>query len=105
MVLPPDLVEMLRRSRWRPFATSPDEIVWMGRVPARVDLLLSIPGAEFATAWDRRVDLTVEGVTVRVIGREDLLANKRAAGRPRDLKDVRAIERAAANAARRGGRP
>jgi hypothetical protein len=29
------------------------------------------------------------------VGREDLLANKRAVGRPQDLRDVRAIERGA----------
>jgi Nucleotidyl transferase of unknown function (DUF2204) len=74
-------------------AASPDEIVWMGRVPARVDFLFTIPGVSFSTAWARRVELTVGGIPLHVIGREDLLANKRATGRPQDLRDARAIER------------
>lgn len=35
------------------------------------------------------------GHTVSFISREDLIANKRAVGRPQDLRDVRALERAA----------
>jgi hypothetical protein len=72
----------------------PDEIVWMGRVPARVDFLFTIPGVSFATAWPRRVVLNVDGIPLNVIGREDLLANKRATARPQDLRDARALEKA-----------
>jgi hypothetical protein len=75
-------------------AASPDEIVWLGRAPARVDLLLGLPGVEFTSAWPRRVDVELEGLCVHVIGRDDLVANKRAVGRPQDRRDVRAIERA-----------
>jgi hypothetical protein len=39
------------------------------------------------------VETEVEGIELRVIGREDLLANKRAAARTRDLADVEALER------------
>src|SRR6185312_13035831 len=38
--VPPSIIEALRTA-------SPDEIVWMGRAPARVDFLLTIPGVEF----------------------------------------------------------
>ena len=69
-------------------------------MPARVDFLLTIPGATFEPAWKRRVSVVVDGVTISVIGREDLLANKRAVGRPQDLRDVRAIERGAGKRAR-----
>ncbi len=72
---------------------SPEEIVWMGRPPARIDLLLRIPGATFAAAWARRTDLQLDGLRVHVIGREDLIANKRAVGRPQDRRDLRALER------------
>ncbi len=86
--VPPSIVEDLRGAR-------PDEIVWMGRAPARVDFLLTIPAVTFSSAWSRRTVVDVEGVAINVIGREDLLANKRAVGRPQDLRDARAIERAA----------
>ncbi|GAC1352607.1 MAG: nucleotidyl transferase AbiEii/AbiGii toxin family protein [Polyangiales bacterium] len=85
--VPKSILEDLRTAR-------PDEIVWMGRAPARVDFLFTILGAEFSDAWKRRVIVTIEGIAINVIGREDLLANKRATARPQDLRDAVAIERA-----------
>jgi hypothetical protein len=96
--VPPGIVAALHSAK-------PDEIVWMGRIPARVDFLLSIPGVEFAPSWRRRVQVVLEGVSVSVIGREDLLANKRAVGRPQDLRDARAIERSAAATPRAARKP
>ena len=69
--VPASIAEALRSARL-------DDIVWIGRAPARVDFLLAIPGAEFGPSWRRRVEVKVDGVAVPVIGRDDLLANKRA---------------------------
>ena len=85
--VPSTIVEDLRSAR-------PDEIVWMGRVPARVDFLFTIPGVTFPDAWTRRLMIVLEGTNINIIGRDDLLANKRAVGRPQDRRDVRAIENA-----------
>lgn len=76
-------------------AAGAEDIVWIGRIPARVDFFKSAPGVKFARAWDRRVQSEIEGVVVHFIGREDLIANKRAVARPQDLRDVRALERTA----------
>jgi hypothetical protein len=67
----------------------------MGRAPARIDFLQTLPGVEFEASWQRRLTMDIDGVPVDFIGREDLLANKRAVGRPQDRRDVIAIERAA----------
>jgi hypothetical protein len=72
-----------------------DEFLFFGSPPARVDVLRSIPGACFEDAFKRRVDVQWNDVPVSIISRDDLLAAKRAAGRERDLRDVRALERAA----------
>jgi hypothetical protein len=93
--VPEALVENLRTA-------APDEIVWMGRPPARVDLLMTIPGVTFRAAWARRLDLELDGVRAHVIGRADLIANKRAVDRPQDRRDVRALERAAQTQGSRG---
>ncbi|MGH7706584.1 MAG: nucleotidyltransferase [Vulcanimicrobiaceae bacterium] len=66
----------------------PDCVFQVGVEPLRVDILNSISGVEFAPAWQRRVPSTYAGVPINVIGREDYIANKRATGRPHDLRDV-----------------
>lgn len=87
--VPTELVNQLRMAL-------PNEIVWMGRAPARIDFLQTLVGAEFNDAWQRRVIATVDNVRVNFISREDLIANKKAAARPQDLRDVKALEQAAA---------
>jgi len=84
--VPPALVAELRAARQ-------DEIVWMGRIPARVDFLQTLPGLEFEASWPRRIVADIAGVPVSFIGRDDLIVNKRAVGRPQDRRDVRSLER------------
>ena len=84
--IPETLVASLRTAK-------PDEIVWIGRAPARVDFFQSLPGVEFASAWERRTVAEIDGARYTFIGREDLIRNKRAVGRPQDWRDVRALER------------
>ena len=59
----------------------------------RLDIQISTPGLLFQDAWDRRVEMTLDGVTLWVASKEDLIASKRAAGRQVDLEDVRILER------------
>jgi len=65
----------------------------MGAPPFRIEILTEISGVAFGDAWPRRVAAEVEGIALPIISREDLLANKRAAARARDLADVEALER------------
>ena len=71
---------------------TPDVVFQIGIPPCRIDILTAITGVQFEESWPRRVALTVEGVELPFIGRKDLLANKRAAGRPKDLGDIAALE-------------
>ena len=84
---PPHILAALR-------SQGPDEFIFFGRPPVRVDLLRSIPGIGFDEAWAGRVSATWDDVPVTVIGRDDLIVAKRAAGRPRDLEDADMLERA-----------
>ena len=65
----------------------------MGAPPNRVDILMGIPGVEFKQAWQRRVEVDFDGLTVPFISREDLIKAKQAAGRPQDLVDLQALRR------------
>jgi hypothetical protein len=72
----------------------PDEFLFLGAPPARIDLLRSIPGVEFESALLRGEHVDWDNVPVTVISKEDLIASKRAAGRERDLRDLKRLERA-----------
>lgn len=49
-------------------------------------------GLAFQDAWARRLMIDYHGMTFPVVSREDLIASKRADGRPIDLEDVRLLE-------------
>jgi predicted nucleotidyltransferase len=70
-----------------------DEIVWLGSPPLRMDFLRQIEGVCFEDAWARRVMVTWAGLEVPLISLDDLIASKRAAGRERDVLDVKNLER------------
>ena len=65
----------------------------MGYPPSRIELLTAPAGVEFAGCRRRAVSREVLGVSVPTISLEDLIANKRAAGRPQDLVDAAELER------------
>jgi hypothetical protein len=67
-------------------------VVQLGYPPVRIDLLTSASGVEFVTCWERRVLISVGSVEAGFISYEDLIANKRASGRPQDSVDVQMLE-------------
>lgn len=71
----------------------PDTVFQIGVSPCRIDILTSITGVDFANAWRNKIEIQVEGLTVFCIGKQDLLQNKKATGRPQDLADASFIER------------
>ena len=66
----------------------------IGLAPNRIDIMMGIPGVEFPSAWENRVETEIDGVTIYYISRDDLLTAKRASGRDQDLLDVKALEEA-----------
>jgi hypothetical protein len=69
----------------------PDCVIQVGVEPIRVDILSDISGVTFAEAWKNRQPSSYGDVPVYVIGKDDFVANKRASGRPRDLRDVETL--------------
>jgi hypothetical protein len=67
---------------------TPDVVFQIGVAPRRIDILTSIDGVTFDEAWPHRLTVSLEGVSIPVIGRAHLIQNKRAAGRPKDLTDL-----------------
>jgi hypothetical protein len=67
----------------------------IGQPPSRIDILSSISGVTFEAAWPRRILVEIDGIAVPVLARKDFIANKRAAGRPKDLSDLALLAQAA----------
>ncbi len=68
-------------------------VFMLGRKPWRIDVLTAIDGVTFRKAWASRVEADFAVSPLFVIGRDALIANKRAAGRDKDLLDVALLER------------
>jgi hypothetical protein len=48
----------------------------------------------FDAAWSRRLTVTIDEQALTVLSRQDFIANKRAAGRPKDLLDLALLDEA-----------
>ena len=77
---------------------SPDAItdrrrlLQMGVPPVQIHVMSAISGVEWDEAWSDRVEGLLGSHSVQFLGRETFLRNKRAAGRPKDLADIDALE-------------
>ncbi len=84
---PAHLVESARTMK-------PSDVVYFGAPPVRVDILTAADGIDTEAAIARSNAVALgDDLEVRVIGLDDLIANKRAAGRPQDLADLALLER------------
>jgi len=72
--------------------TSLGTVFQIGVAPRRIDVLTSIDAVEFRAAWARRKVINIDGLDVPVLSRDDLVTNKRALGRPKDLADLAMLE-------------
>jgi hypothetical protein len=70
----------------------PTDVVYLGNAPVRVDILRSADGIDTEEALSRAVTAEAAGLRIPIVALDDLIANKRAAGRPRDLADVSLLE-------------
>lgn len=64
----------------------------IGVAPRRIDIITEASGLAFEEVFQRSQPITIEGIEVRIPSIEDLIRNKRATGRTRDLADAEALE-------------
>jgi hypothetical protein len=69
----------------------PDKVVQLGVPPVRIDLVTSLTGVSWEEAADGAVPGRFGDVAVRFLGRNELIRNKRALGRKKDLADLEAL--------------
>lgn len=65
------------------------EVVRLGREPLKLEILNDISGISFAECYGNRVTVSIEDLKVNFIDLPDLIQNKKASGREKDLADIR----------------
>jgi hypothetical protein len=71
--------------------TEPDQMIQLGRVPNRIDLLTGITGVVTGEAFETKIPTELSGLPVFVLSKDLLIQNKRAVARPQDLADIDAL--------------
>jgi hypothetical protein len=58
----------------------------------QIHVMSAISGVDWDEAWSDRIEGPLGRHTVYFLGRDAFLRNKRAAGRPKDIADIDALE-------------
>lgn len=69
----------------------PDLVAQFGLPPFRIDILTGVSGLTFDEAWPNRIEADFDDVRVAFLGRAELIRNKRASGRKKDLADIESL--------------
>jgi len=72
--------------------TESEQMIQLGRVPNRIDLLTSVTGVSTDEAFNSRVATDLDGIPVFILSKDALIRNKRAVGRAQDLADLESLE-------------
>ena len=68
-----------------------DQIVQLGVAPDRIDIMLTVPGVRFETAWNRRNIGNYGSVATNWMDIDSLIRAKRRIDNPRHQEDVRVL--------------
>src|SRR5438874_12911437 len=69
------------------------QLIQLGRVPSRIDVLTSISGVTSDEAFASKLPAELDGIPVFILSKDALIRNKRAVGRAQDLADLDELER------------
>ena len=70
-----------------------ENVIMMGRPPFRIDILTDISGVSFKEAYESSKIYEDGGLKIRCIHINELIKNKKATGRLKDLGDVDMLEK------------
>lgn len=72
--------------------TIPTLVFQIGIEPSRIDILMGLKDLNFDECWERRATAKIGEIEIHFISLDDLIFNKRLAGRPQDLLDAENLE-------------
>ena len=67
-------------------------IFQIGVAPRRIDIITAASGLQFEPAYQNSIPVKIDGIEVRIPSIDDLIINKKATGRTKDLADAEALE-------------
>lgn len=72
--------------------TKEGNVIQLGYPPLRIDLLNQIDGVNFEACYKNKLQVDIDEIIVNFISYKDLLENKKATGRHRDLDDLEHLQ-------------
>ena len=66
----------------------PNALIRMGVIPYRIEIHNAVSGVDFDECYPLRIVIEIDGIPVDVIDLHNLIKNKRASGRFKDLNDL-----------------
>ena len=70
----------------------PGNVYQLGLPPRRIDVLTRISGVSFEEAWAGKFESSIGALQVPFLGLRELIRNKRASGRQKDLLDLELLK-------------
>ena len=70
---------------------APDKVVQLGVPPVRIDLITSLTDVSWDQASSGAASALFADVAVKFLGKNELIRNKRALGRKKDLADIESL--------------
>jgi len=67
-------------------------IFQIGVAPRRIDIITAASGLQFEHTYQNSIMVNIDGIDVPIPSIEDLIINKKATGRTKDLADAEALE-------------
>jgi hypothetical protein len=70
-----------------------DAVVQIGVAPRRIDFVTGVSGLTYDEASRGAIGREIDGVRLRFLSMPDLIRNKLASGRPKDLDDAKTLQK------------
>jgi hypothetical protein len=70
----------------------PGNIFRMGRSPIQIEIINHADGLDFEKAYENRNVIIIDSLEIHLVSKEDLIKNKQASGRLRDLADIESLK-------------
>lgn len=71
--------------------SNPKMVYQIGVAPVRADIMMSVSGVKFKTAWQHKKIAPFNGIKINIIGIKELIRIKEKTGRPLDAADTESL--------------